>query len=435
MTNWPADKVERRALKTLIPYAKNARTHSTEQVAQIAASMKEWGWTNPVLVDEGGEIIAGHGRVLAAGQLGFSDVPVMVAEGWSEAQKRAYALADNQLALNAGWDFDTLADELRGLKDWEFDLSLLGFSDLDALLARDGNAGLTDPDDVPPVPATAISRTGDLWQLGNHRLLCGDSLAPEQVARLMAGERAALFATDPPYAVEYTGGVHPVTRGTRRRASRDKDWSAIYHEADNLRGHDPAVFYERFVAVAIEQALLPNAAWYCWHASKQIGLLLAAWTKHEVHLHQEIVWVKSRPVLTRANYLWQHEPCLHGWRRPHKPPGSTYRTDFTTTVWQVPNHESESRNHPTCKPIRLFTVPMEVHTERGSLCYEAFSGSGSQIMAAETMGRRCYAMEIEPTFVDVAVERWQAFTGETATLEDDGRTFATIATERQVKAA
>lgn len=200
-TNWPADKVERRKIESLIPYANNARTHSDVQIAQIAASMNEWGWTNPVLIDETGMIIAGHGRVLAARKLGLSEAPVMVATGWSDAQKKAYVLADNQLALNAGWDDKLLPLELKELDGLGFDLTLLGFPNLEALTA-DKTEGLTDPDDVPD-EAPAVSVLGDVWQMGNHRIICGDSTDADTVSKLLGAVKPHLMVTDPPYGVEY----------------------------------------------------------------------------------------------------------------------------------------------------------------------------------------------------------------------------------------
>jgi ParB-like nuclease domain len=208
--NWPADRVERRPLASLVPDARNARTHSEAQVAQIVDAMREWGWTNPVLIDETGVIIAGHGRVLAARQLGWAEVPVMVATGWSEAQKRAYALADNQLALNAEWDIGKVRSELQALQGWDFDTTLIGFPDLDALLA-DQTEGLTDPDAAPPVPAVPVSQPGDVWLLGRHRLVCGDCTSAAAVEQALAGVTPQLMVTDPPYGVNYD----PAWRGDR----------------------------------------------------------------------------------------------------------------------------------------------------------------------------------------------------------------------------
>ena len=205
---WPADKVERRSVDALVPYARNARTHSDEQVAQIAASIREWGWTTPILVDEDGGIIAGHGRVMAARKLSIDEVPVMVATGWTDAQRRAYVLADNQLALNAGWDTELLKVEIQGLDGYGFDLALLGFGDdaLAGLLAEEPTEGLTDEDAVPEAPEVPVTVEGDVWVLGRHRLMCGDSTSIDAVERLMDGQKADMVFTDPPYGMSYGGG-------------------------------------------------------------------------------------------------------------------------------------------------------------------------------------------------------------------------------------
>jgi ParB-like chromosome segregation protein Spo0J len=223
MSDWPADKVERWPIATLIPYARNARTHSPEQIDQIAASIREWGWTNPVLVSEDGTIIAGHGRVLGAKKLGLTDAPVMVARGWSKAQIKAYALADNKLALNAGWDEAMLALEIADLQELAFDLPLIGFSDGEiATLGVDGNPGLTDPDEAPAPPVEPVSAPGDLWVLGRHRLLCGDSTISADVGRLLRDVKPHLMVTDPPYGVDYdpswraTAGSNTIRSGSER---------------------------------------------------------------------------------------------------------------------------------------------------------------------------------------------------------------------------
>jgi len=420
---WPADHVERRPLAELIPYARNARTHSDEQVAQIAASMREWGWTNPVLVADDGMIIAGHGRVLAARQLGISDVPVMVASGWSDAQKRAYLLADNQLAVNAGWDADMLTNELNDLLAEDFDLSLVGFSDgeLDKLLAYVAEGGASVPPvTIPEPPRNPASRIGDLWNLGDHRLLCGDSTSATDVRRLMNGERAILFATDPPYLVDYDGSNHP---------TRNKDWSQSYGVTwdDSSQGAD---LYDGFIAAAVAEAIAEDAAWYCWHASRRQAMLEACWEKAGAFVHRQIIWVKDRGVLTRSHYLWKHEPCFMGWVRPHRPPKVAEET--LPSTWALPSFAKDDRpDHPTPKPLDAFGIPMRQHVARGGLCYEPFCGSGSQIMAGEANGRRVFAMEISPAYVDVAVERWQAETGRDAILESDGGTFAEVSAARQ----
>ena len=444
MSDWPADAIERRAVDSLVPFARNSRTHSDEQVAQVAASIREWGWTNPVLIAEDGTIIAGHARVLAARKLALDEVPVMVARGWSEAQIRAYVIADNKLALNAGWDLDALAAEITDLQQIGFDLSLTGFGDdeLKDLVIGGENApndGLTGEDDIPEPPAQPVTRRGDLWLLGKHRLLCGDSTSPEDVTRLMNGELAQLFATDPPYLVDYDGTNHPTNKkdSKRRNQIRNKNWSGEYveqkHWDDSSRGPQ---FYEAFMRVAIDHAIDEDAAWYCWHASRRQAMLESVWDQFDVLHHQQIIWAKSRPVLTRSVMLWAHEPCLFGWRRGKKP--RINREGFEnwpTTVWNIPSAEIETRDHPTSKPVRLFTLPMELHTKPGDLCYEPFAGSGSQLIAGERTGRRVYGMELSEAFCDVVVHRWQAFTGNTAGLDGDGRSFEEVKAERHIEDA
>jgi DNA modification methylase len=270
--------------------------------------------------------------------------------------------------------------------------------------------GEVQEDAVPAPPANPVARLGQIRRLGKHRLLCGDSTRPESVQRLMGEERARLFQTDPPYAVDYSGGSHPATRANRGKANRNKNWSSSYHEAalkNESRGSDDGrEFYLSFCRVAIERAIAPDAAWYCWHASARQAMLEGVWNEVGAFMHQQILWVKSRPVLTYSVYMWQHEPCMFGWIKGNKPEVRRgVEGGYSSTVWDVPNSEAESKDHPTCKPNRLFAIPMLLHTMPGDLCYEPFSGSGSQLMAAEQLGRRCYAIELEPRFGDVYHDR------------------------------
>jgi DNA modification methylase len=417
--NWPADKVERRPLAALVPNARNARTHSAEQVAQLAASMRQWGWTNPVLVDEGGGIIAGHGRVLAAVELGFADVPVMVAGGWTEAQKRAYALADNQLALNAGWDMDTLADELRGLKDWDFDLSLLGFDNLDALLAR--SAGLTDPDEAPPAPEVPVSRPGDCWLLGRHRLVCGDTSDDRVVANATIGEAVSLVVTSPPYNQKIDGfkpsGMHKEHRWVT------KVGALAY--ADNLPEREYQDWQRDLLNLWFSIMRDGGAVFYNHknrYRDKRVVSPLA-WLPGPFAFRQEIIWRRPGSVTQNARMFL---PCDERIFWLYK--GNDFTFDDTveiktwSTVWDI--SPTVNLTHAVAFPVELPERCIRAASVPDDLVFDPFSGSGTTIIAAEQTQRRCAAIEKLPHYVDVAVLRWQAFTGETATLEADGRRFA-----------
>jgi DNA modification methylase len=412
MQRWPADRVERRAVAQLIPYARNARTHDAQQVDQIAASIREWGWTNPILVAEDGTIIAGHGRVLAARKLRIAEVPVMVAAGWSEEQKRAYALADNKLALNAGWDDALLSLELKELGGLGFDLDLTGFSaDERAGLTFDQTSGLTDPDDVPEAPANPVAVPGDVWSLGRHRLVCGDSTSAEDVERLLAGVRPHLMVTDPPYGVSYDpswrkrAGVNLNDRKLGKVANDDRaDWREAW-------------------------ALFPGPVAYVWHAGRHSSEVQQSLESSGFDMRAQIIWAKERFALSRGHYHWQHEPCWYAVRGTSVAHWSGDRKQ--STLWHVNAREDDGHGHGTQKPVECMRRPIENNSSPGQAIYEPFSGSGTTIIAAEQTGRSCYAIEIDPAYVDVAVLRWQAFTGEAATLEGDGRCFSDIAAERQ----
>ena len=399
---WPADNVERRPVAKLVPYARNARTHSDEQVAQIAASIKEWGWTTPVLVDETGGIIAGHGRVLAARKLGLVDVPVMVAAGWSEAQRRAYVLADNKLALNAGWDVDLLKVELGELQGEGFDLGLTGFGgdELAALLAE-ASPGLTDPDEVPELQAEAVSVLGDVWLLGRHRLVCGDCTTVEAVDAALAGVKPHLMVTDPPYGVEYD---------PTRTSNNAKKAGAVLND-------DRADWSEAW-------ALFPGDVAYVWHASMFTTTVLQSLEQNGFEHRAMIVWVKDRFTLGRGHYHWRHEPAWYVVKK-----GATGHWNGARdqdTVWNIKAREDAGHGHGTQKPVECMRRPIENNSSPGQAVYEPFSGSGTTLIAAEMTGRVCHAIELNPAYVDVAVRRWQEFTGKQATLERTGETFADV---------
>jgi DNA modification methylase len=425
MPGWPADRVERRPIDSLVPYARNARTHSPAQVAQIAASVREWGWTVPVLVDEHGGIIAGHGRVLAARQLGLTEVPVMVATGWSEAQRRAYVLADNRLALSAGWNEDLLRLELGDLHSEGFDLCLTGFDDLEiAGFLAEPIQGLTDPDEVPAPPEVPVSRPGDMWQLGRHRLLCGDSTVASDVERVLSGVCPHLMATDPPYGVDYD----PAWRNVALEGSKTARVGKVLndHRAD---------WREAW-------ALFPGDVAYVWHGALHAHTVAESLVASGFDIRAQIVWAKERLVMGRGHYHWQHEPCWYAVRQGAK--GHWAGDRKQTTLWSIPTRAASSdraagqdaaTTHGTQKPVECMRRPIENNSSPGQAVYEPFSGSGTTIIAAEMSGRACHAIELSPAYVDVAVLRWKAFTGLEATLEGTGEPWGTVVTQRGLPAA
>ncbi len=420
-------KIRMTPVGDLTPYAGNARTHSDAQIAQIAASIEEFGFTNPILAGSDGVIIAGHGRLLATERLGLDKVPVITLDHLDEAQRRALVIADNKIAENAGWDEELLRAELQALQEMDFDLDLVGFSDeeLDELLGEledDEPEGDLAPAPVPEPPEDPVTRPGDLWLLGNHRLLCGDSTNLKDVERLMNGQTAALFSTDPPYLVDYTGAGRPNDTG--------KDWSDLYREVDIK---DPEGFLRAVFRNAIK-VTRKDAAWYCWHAHKRAAMIEAIWTELGILNHQQIVWVKPAAIPTHSYYPWRHEPCLMGWQQGNKPPHLGGNDHNVTSVWEL-DWEGAARpagaEHPTQKPLEVFAIPMRRHTRKGEICFEPFSGSGSQIVAGEALGREVFAMELQPAFVDVAIKRWQEAAGRQAVLEETGRKFDEISVKRK----
>jgi DNA modification methylase len=394
---WPADKVERWPIERLVPYARNARTHSDEQVAQVAASIREWGWTNPVLVGEDGGIIAGHARVLAGRKLGLAEVPVMLATGWSEAQKRAYVLADNQLALNAGWNPELLRLELGELAALDFDLGLIGFDEAQLSALTGSNPGLTDPDEVPEPPAVPVAQRGEVWALGRHRLACGDATNADDVARALAGVQPHLMVTDPPYGVDYD----PDWRNRADRAN-GKPYGA--RAIGLVENDDRADWREAW-------SLFPGAIAYCWHADRHASGVQASLEAAGFEIVNQVIWAKDRFVISRGDYHWQHEPCWYAVRKGKKHSWSGDRSQ--STLWSIAHPKSET-GHGAQKPVECMKRPIENNSSPGQAVYDPFVGSGTTIIAAEMTARACHAIEINPTYCDVTIERWQNFTGEKA---------------------
>ena len=390
---WPADRVERRPLASLVPYARNARTHSPEQVAQLAASIREWGWTTPVLVDGQGTIIAGHGRVLAAQSLEIAEVPVMVAAGWSEAQRRAYVIADNNLALNAGWDAELLPVELGDLKAMGFDLDLTGFGELELgkLLLNDEGDGA--PDQAPEPPAEPISKPGDLWICGEHRVLCGDATVRGDVDRLMDGELADMAFTDPPYNVNYANSAKDKLRGKNRPILND------------ALGDD---FGALLQAASANMLAVTKGAIYICMSSSELDTLQRAFREAGGKWSTFLIWAKNTFTLGRADYQRQYEPILYGWRdgADHYWCGARDQGD----VWFF-DKPVKNDLHPTMKPVALVERAIKNSSKSRDIVLDLFGGSGTTIIAAERTGRRARLLELDPRYVDVVVRRWEQVTG------------------------
>lgn len=396
-------QIQPRPIEGLIPYARNSRTHSDEQVAQIAASIREFGWTNPVLVDGDNGIIAGHGRVLAARKLGMAEVPCIELAHLSEAQKKAYIIADNKLALNAGWDNELLALEFGELQELGFDIDLTGFDadELEALMPVEVHEGLTDDEAVPEVPADPVTKLGDVWLLGKHRVMCGDSTSIDTVETLMAGSRANMLHTDPPYGVDYEGVPN-----------------------DHLKDAKLEAFL-RDALVCAYAVLHPGSNVYVWHADITALEFISAFRSAGFRQARPstIQWVKPSLTMSQGDYHSQNEPCLYGWKE-----GSgrvRVKDRKQTTLWHC-DRTTDAKSHPTMKPVELCQRAIENSSVANCIVLDLFGGSGSTLIACEKIGRQARLMELDPKYVDVIVRRWQDFTGKQATLESDGRTFAEV---------
>ena len=393
-------KIEQVKLDALIPYARNSRTHSDAQVAQIAASIKEFGFTNPVLIDETGSIIAGHGRVLASRKLALADVPCIRLSHLTAAQKRAYIIADNKLALNAGWDDEMLRLELSDLKELDFDLDLTGFSteEIDQLLTPEQVEGLTDEDAVPEVPVDPVTKLGDVWLLGKHRVMCGDSTSIDAVERLMDGQKADMVFTDPPYGISYQ--------------SNGRTKSAKF---DVLKNDD--VILE--VVPVIEAC---SIGWvFIWTTWKVIDKWLEN-TKGFGFPTNMVIWAKGGGGIgdLKKTFATDYEMALVFNR------GAELAGKRIGSVWKVGKDGATEYMHPTQKPVALAEEAIDKTTRKGATVLDLFGGSGSTLIACEKTGRINRSMELDPKYCDVIVQRWQEFTGQTATLESTGESFIPV---------
>src|SRR5450755_414298 len=408
-------QIQQRPIAQLIPYAPNARTHSPQQIQQVAASIREFGFVNPILIRADHTVIAGHARLLAARQLGLCAVPVIVLAHLSTKQCRALAIADNQLALNAGWDEHLLRSELAALQAEDFDLDLLAFDEeeLARLLADSvSDAELTDPDAVPPLPRAPVTLPGDLWILGAHRLLCGDATRRETLDTLLAGEGADMVFTDPPYNVAYQGKT-----------------------ALKLKIHNDALG-EKFYAFLREacghlMAVCRGPIYICM-SSSELHTLYRAFTDAGGHWSTFVIWAKHHFTLGRSDYQRQYEPILYGWAQgtAHFWCGARDQGD----VWHIARPMA-NREHPTAKPVELVERALDNSSRHGAIVLDPFAGSGSTLIACQRRQRRARLIEIDPRYADVICQRWQRFSGLPAVLHGDGRGFDQIAREGRKVAA
>lgn len=426
---WPAAAIEMRDPRKLKPNSKNPRKHSAEQIKEIRASIDEFGWTQPAVIDARGRIWGGHGRVMAALvvdqdgnplQYGpgerrpepIDSVPVVVARNWSEEQKIAYMLADNQIGAKSEWDRDLLREHLNGLKD-VFDLALAGFDaiTLPQFLAAP-NPGSGDPDAEVEPPAAPVVRLGDIWTLGTHRIICGDSTDKDVVTSLLAGAKPHLMVTDPPYGIEYDANW-------RNKAKRADGTPIGAYAIGEVKNDDRADWREAW-------ALFPGDVAYVWHAGLFAGVVAESLIASRFDLRSQIIWAKQQFAIGRGDYHWQHEPCWYAVRKGRT--GHYVGGRKQTTVWEIDKPQKSETGHSTQKPVECMARPIRNNSKLGDAVYEPFSGSGTTIIAGEMTGRHVYAVEFNPAYVQMAVERWQAFTGKSATL--DGVSFEQVKVER-----
>ena len=417
----------------LIPYASNARTHSEEQVTQIASSIREFGFINPIIIDDKNNVIAGHGRLLASKKLGLKEVPTLQVDHLTDTQRKAYILADNQLALNAGWNDELLKLELAGLDDVGFNLELLGF-DLKSLGSlTEEIEGLTDEDDVPNAPFDYVTKVGDIWKLGNHRLMCGDSTSIDALEKLLDGKKADMVWTDPPYNVNVQGQAGSIIN-------------------DNMSDESFNLFLKD-VYSCLFLAMKSGAVIYVAHADTERVNFTKTFTESGLKLSQVLIWVKNSGTLSRQDFNWQHEPILYGWKEGEKhyfcqdftrttvidddldikklnkkeleALVNSMRTELKKTVLRE-NRPTKSELHPTMKPVSLVQRMIEWSSQHEDIVLDVFGGSGSTLIACEKTSRLARIMELDPRYCDVIIKRWQDFTGKQATLESTGETYNSL---------
>ena len=404
----PADKIERWPIERLVPYAKNSRTHSDAQVAQIAASIKEWGWTTPILVDDTGSIIAGHGRLQAARRLQMTEVPVVVASGWSDAQKRAYVIADNKLALNAGWDNELLSLELEELEGLGFDVELTGFSDeeIKALMPVEVTEGLTDEDEVPEAPEQPVTVLGDVWVLGKHRLMCGDSTSIDAVDALMEGQKADMVFTDPPYGMKLDTDYSSIKGSAKAKIKNlgGKKYDRIIGDHDDFTPELISTVFACFDYV--DEIFLWGADYYAELLPNKNDGSWVVWDKRGSEDADRIVG-------SCFELCWS--------KQKHK-------REIARVKWMGAFGHADARNrvHPSQKPLALCDWFFDRWGSSGDVVVDLYGGSGSTLIACEKTGRHARLMELDPKYCDVIIKRWQDFTGQKAVHADSGMTFEEV---------
>lgn len=409
--------IETRSVEALIPYAANSRTHSDAQVAQIAASIKEFGWTNPILIDGENGIIAGHGRLLAARKLGLEEVPCVMLDHLSKAQQRALVIADNQLAMNAGWDMAMLAAEIEDLKLGDFDIDLLGFDDkfLDELLDSAPTEGLTDEDAVPEMPETPKTVLGDVWVLGNHRLMCGDSTSVTAFDQLMDNAKADMIFTDPPYGMSYGGGRAAGDHALDKKTGGVKIKAHGMILNDDLQGDDLIALVRDAIATSSASMKEGGALYACFtwrtYAEFEAGLESCG-----LKVKACIVWDKKSIGLGNSHYRPQHEFIFYCG-------GQWYGDKSQADVWHMSRGATGNYVHPTQKPVELVERALNNSSKAGDVVIDCFGGSGSTLIACEKTNRHARLMELDPKYCDVIIKRWQDFTGQEAIHAETGEAF------------
>jgi len=403
-------KIIQTPVDQLIPYVNNSRKHSDEQVAQIAASIKEFGWTNPILVDGTNGIIAGHGHLMAARKLGMTEVPVIELSHLSDTQRKALIIADNKLAMNAEWDNDLLTIELNDLLADDFALEILGFDkdELAALLEPEVVEGLTDEDEAPALPDEPKTKPGDIYKMGKHRLMCGDSTSIQHLEQLCEEQAVDMWLTDPPYNVDMTSKNEMLEKAGKAR----KDKTSFGIKNDAMSDEDFRQFL-RDSYTAADSVMKAGAVFYIWHADSEGYNFRGAAKDSGWIIRQCLIWKKSVFAIGRQDYHWKHEPCLYGWKEGA---GHLWATDRKQTTILEFDKPSKSGEHPTMKPVALFEYQMLNNTKGGDIVLDSFGGSGTTLIAAEKNGRIARIMELDPKYCDVIVKRWEDFTGKKAEL-------------------